>query len=237
MDREAVALGDSARGGCRCPATTTRPADRRVAAGDHLEQRGLAGAVGPHDADDLRARRRRSRRRARTSAARRAGRACRRLRSPSTTSSGVGSSCSRPSSCRAARRRRAAPPPGRSSDDAAEVEHVDAVGDRRARCRRSARRRATATPSSLAGGGSCAARPARSWARGPGSARRTARGRARRAARAQIATICISPPERFSHSRCIRYSSGEKMSKHVLRRVQARKRRALARDREIAWRR
>ena len=27
-----------------------------------------------------------------------------------------------------------------------------------------------------------------------------------------IATICISPPERFSHSRCSRYSSGLKMS-------------------------
>ena len=29
-----------------------------------------------------------------------------------------------------------------------------------------------------------------------------------------MATICISPPDRFSHSRCIRYSSAEKISKH-----------------------
>ena len=33
-----------------------------------------------------------------------------------------------------------------------------------------------------------------------------------------IATICISPPDRFSHSRCIRYSSALKISKHSLSR-------------------
>ena len=53
MDGEAVALA-IAHACMSCPATTMRPDDRRVGAGDHLEQRGLAGAVRPHDADDLR---------------------------------------------------------------------------------------------------------------------------------------------------------------------------------------
>ena len=76
-----------------------------------------------------------------------------------------------------------------------------------ARSRRSARRPARRCPRPSAGGW-CAARPATIFGARPwlGSSNSTRPG-APSSARA-IATICISPPDRFSHSRCIRYSSG-----------------------------
>ena len=48
-----------------------------------------------------------------------------------------------------------------------------------------------------------------------------------------MATICISPPDRFSHSRAIRYSSAEKISKHSLQ-LPGAKARLLARDVQVA---
>ena len=46
----------------------------------------------------------------------------------------------------------------------------------------------------------------------------------------EIATICISPPDRFSHSRCMRYSSALKISKHSFSRPGAEARALLARS-------
>ncbi len=47
---------------------------------------------------------------------------------------------------------------------------------------------------------------------GPGSARRTARARAEPSNARAMATICISPPDKVSASRAIRYLSGVKIS-------------------------
>ena len=125
---------------------------RRVAAGHHLEQRRLAGAVRAHHADDRRLSKTQVGRQREGHALARPAASC----IPCASRRGRGSvarPCSCPQQLGGAARRRAAQRRGRTGiDDAPAVEHVDAVGDRRAPPRRSARRSAPRSPPPSAAG-------------------------------------------------------------------------------------
>ena len=206
---------------------------RLVAAGDHLEQRRLAGAVRPHHADDRRLARTRSRRPGEKVA--RSRRPARRVllaqalehedRRAVIAHTPSSSAAQRASSRSAARRA--------VIDDAAAIEHVDAVGDR-ARLARSARRPARRCPRPSAARSSSST--SCTMLRRQALARLVEQheARARRAARAR------SPPSasrrrRGSRTRGrIRYSSAREDLEHLLASSTARKRVRLMRDREVA---
>ena len=227
MDRQPVALAISARGGCRARRHRRGPPIGAFEPVDHLEQRRLAGAVRADDADDrglldgeigLEREGRAADERAR--ACRPCGRARARAAARPSVQLPAGAARSAPSARKRPRRRRS-----RRSGRGRARRH----GRRpTARSRRSARRRARRCPRScsrrMIASTSSTIFGASPWL---GSSNRTRPGEPS-SARA-IATICISPPDRVSHSRAIRYSSGEKISQASLTRPGAEARALLRR--------